>query len=332
MSYSQKSLVDLFRAGKVPGETTVPKHIETVISNVFVFEENVYKFYKNDTEFFNANFRNLADASIRYAYSEQDFVWNNASSPSIYKEIRGARVSDEEVVFVGLDEEPEEFVIVMSRVDMRDVLFERLMRGDLTEEDSYNVGKGLALSLEGVRQNSPGEQNYFEIFDSRIVDCRNWIASMEAFVPKVEADEYCNYLESSRQQFKEAFEQVLSQELAFGGDIHSHNAILAGDAFMLMDTYSPKEEWLVEHWSMPMYRIATDIWALTGDKNLFDACVRGYEDGMGMKVDRRFDAVFILYALTIAMPYHYMLVATDESKREAADRMHAFTRQYFATI
>lgn len=99
-----------------------------------------------------------------------------------------------------------------------------------------------------------------------------------------------------------------------------------------MDTYPPKEEWGVGHKLIPLYRLGTDIWGLSGKQELFEALVKGYEEGNGIKVNRKFDELYIIYAAGIAMPYLYMLSRTDPEKKEVAERFHAFTRDYFAKL
>ena len=114
MTYSQKPLIELVKAGKTPGETTIPKHIETVISNVFVFENLVYKVYKNDNDFFNQGFRDISTTSARFDFTRRDFTWNQTLSPSIYLELRGVEVTEEgEISFVEEDQ-AEELVMVMN--------------------------------------------------------------------------------------------------------------------------------------------------------------------------------------------------------------------------
>ena len=330
--YSQEPLVSSIKRRGLPGEAGIPECVETVISNVFLFKEKAYKFYKNDSEFFNTTFHDLSSREERHSFTAKDFRWNNASSPSIYTHIIGLQNRDGEVLICEPDEKADELAIVMNRVDTRDVLFERLMRGAITTEDSYEIGKGLAMSLEKVRQQSAGVHSYYQVFGERIVDSRLWIDSMHEFIDRGEAKEYCDFLEDFRRERKVLFEDQLSGELAWGGDIHSHNALYSKGEFYLMDTYSPKEDWLVEHWTVPAYRIATDLWALGGDKDYFEECLRGYAETMGKSMDRSLDSVFVLYSATIAAPYHYMLLRTDPTKAEAAKRLHYFIREYYSEI
>lgn len=332
MEQSQEHLLSLFKTGKFPGEHGVPKHIETFISNVFLFEERVYKLYKNNNQSFNESFRDISGKEKRFDFTTRDFAWNNASTPSIYTDLLGVRSSNEVIEIVAPDGNAEELVIKMNRVDLSDVLFEKLIQNKITKEDSYAIGKGLGESLAKVRKPLPEKLNYFEMFEERIVDAKAWMKVVEHIIPPQEIDAYCDYLLKFRNANKELFENQQSQELEYGGDIHSHNALYSDGKFFLMDTFSPKDDWLIEYHGTPAYRIATDIWSLSGKKELFDACIEGYEAASSMKVNRGLDNLYVIYSLTISAPYHYMLEQNDVSKKEAAERIHTFMREHFASL
>jgi len=311
-----------------PGEQK-PQHIETVISNVFIFERRVYKFYKNDNDFFNKGFRDLSGKNDRFAFTKRDFEWNRKLSPSIYIGLKGARVYNKTIEFSDSYDNSEELVIIMNRINNDDILFEKLMKGGITGEISSSIGKQLAVSLKKVRTENISGYNYYEFFEKKIRDLKEWMASVPEFISKEECSEYCDFLEMFRNENRDWFEGELSDELAHTGDIHSQNAVLSNRLFHLMDTFPPKDEWMIEHHLFPMYRIGADIWALSGDQKIFEAFLKGYEEGSGIKIDRRLDDLYIIYALGVRVAYFYMLERTDVSKKEPATRFHKFIRDYF---
>lgn len=324
MDYSQAKLIELFKAGEFPGELGVPKHIETFISNVFLFDSHVYKFYKNDNQYFNENFRNIASKERRFDFSTRDFHWNNAVSPNIYTELIGVSCNDSAITIVDI-ENADELVIKMNRIDMSDVLFEKLIHNKITKEDAFTIGKGLGESLAKVRKPLPQKFNYFNVFTERIADAKAWMESIPE-LSKEEIEVYTSYLINFKEAHKDLFENVLSNEMAYGGDIHSHNALYSNGTFFLMDTFSPKDDWLIEYHGVPAYRIAVDMWSLTGNKELFESCIQGYEQTSGLTINRELDAFYTLYAMTITAPYHYMLQQTDDTKTKATARVHAFIK------
>ena len=331
-NYSQKTLIDLFKAGAFPGENEIPKHVETVISNVFIFDKNVYKFYKNDNDFFNKDFRNLADNEERFSFTEKDYKWNDTLSPSIYVRLANIAVQDGVIIEVTSREEAEEVLMIMNRVDTHNVLFEKLVSGNITSEDCFEIGKQLGESMKKVQLFLENPPSFFSLFEERVKDLRGWMKSVPENIPTEEVDKYCDYLDQYRIDNQEGFENELTAEVVPDGDFHSHNAVYSQEGFYLMDTYPPKEEWGLGHKLIPLYRMGVDIWGITGKKDYFEAMVEGYESGNAIKVDRTLDKLYIVYVAGIAAPYLYMLQKNDSAKEEIAKRFHTFLRDYFESV
>lgn len=332
MAYSQKPLIDLMKKGQVPGESGIPRHIETVISNVFLFDKNAYKIYKNDNDFFNKEFRDISGKEERFTFTRGDFAWNNKLSPSIYLKLMGIRVAAGEIEFLEPVDEADDLVIFMNRVDSKDFLVEKLMRGEITEKDAFSIGRQLGETLGHLKAPKVEGQNYYELFESRIKDMREWIKMVNEYISEEESGAYCDFLENFRNKNKGLLEGTMSDELAHSGDLHSHNAVFTGGKLHLVDTFPPKEEWLIQHRMISVYRMGSDIWALSGDKNLFESYIKGYEEGSGIKVDRNLDVPFVIYASSIMVSYLYMLQRTDPKNKESALRFHKFIREYFAEV
>jgi len=251
-------------------------------------------------------------------------------SPSLYRELRGASVKDGALAFSEPNDDSQELVFVMHRVRSQDILFAKLLAGDVSAEDAHMIGVQLAENLRRART-EPVTGNYYAIFEREIEDVRGWMAMSAAYLPEAERTSYADFLEKFRTENRTWYEGELSQQLALVGDIHSHNAVFEGGAFLLMDTYPPKESWRISHNLTPYYRLGTDLWAL-GSKELFDAFTRGYEEAEGKPIDHRLDNVEILYAAVISGPYLYMLQGDDAGKKKTAERYHAFLRGHFSTI
>jgi aminoglycoside phosphotransferase family enzyme len=253
-------------------------------------------------------------------------------TPAVYTNLIGVSLIDGSIAVGEPTDEATELVIVMNRMNMDDVLFERLMQNGVSLDEAYQLGKSSAENLARIRKSPAPDLNYYQESGDRIADLYNWLASSTEKFEKGETERYMNFLEQYRVEHKEHFTDVLSTELEFGGDIHSHNALVTGNELLLMDTFSPKAAWRVEHHSVPAYRLATDLWALGGTKEHFDRFLQGYQEVSGKIIDRALDAFFTVYASLIAVPYHYMLAKNDVSKRVAAERFHTFLRNYFSKI
>ena len=311
------------------GESGFPKHIETVISNVFLFDTNVYKLYKSYNNFFNRDFSDISERDPRFDFVRRDFEWNHSLSPTVYREIRGVREGDV-VEFVD-ESDAEELVIVMDHVDSKEFLFEKLVDNALSADDARSIGMQLAVTMQRVRTTPVPDMRYFDVFEQRIKDARNWLKLDPESVSVEEADAWCDYLIRFRDTHRETFEDASSMRMLENGDIHTMNALYSGGTLNLMDTYPPKSAWTTDYEFMPMYRMATDLLAL-GNEQLFDACIDGYVGAGGRIPDRTLDPVFITYAASIAVSYLHSLARSDPTKREAAGKFHSFLRSYFASV
>jgi len=327
MSYSQKPLIDLIKSGNFHNETTVPKHIETVISNVFVFDKMVYKLYKNNNPFFNEKFRNISKKEDRFTFTKRDFEWNNTLSPSVYLKVIGVIVKNEEIKICAPDN-AEEIVIVMNRIDTNEVLYEKLLKGEVSEGVAYLIGKQFGESVRKIQK--PIKGNYYDDFLVRITDLREWFKSTSEEISLEESTSYCDFLASFLEKNRSLFENELTAGMTYDGDIHSHNAIFSNEHLYLIDTFPPKEEWMRGHPHISLYRMGSDLYALSGKKEMFDAYMNGYVDSGG-SLNRELDNFYIIYASGIMLPYQYMLAKNDPHHKKGADLFHKFIREHFKT-
>lgn len=332
MMYSQKPLIDAFLSGKIFEETTVPRRIETVMSNVFLFPHTVYKIYKNDSDFINREFRNLENKEERFFFTRRDFEWNHLLAPSVYLSIIGVSLRDGKVVWeMGserVQDECDELVVCMKRMNTDHVLFQELLSGRISKEAAYHIGKQFAEQL-GKLPFPKGQDNFYQVFQKRILELRMWFGPVSENIPIEESDKYCDFLESFIYKNSTWFERELTQDMGVSGDFHSFNALYSGKNLILMDTFAPKESWMFGHRLMPLFRMGVDIRVLTGEEVLFEEFVRGYAKGSGLSIDQKLHVLFILYCSANAAQYLYMLCKTDSTKLEPAKKYHAFLQKFF---
>ncbi len=322
MAYSQKPLLEILKAGTAFSENSVPEHIETVISNVFLFNETVYKVYKNDSAFFNKNFRDLSSREDRFSFSKNDFAWNHALSPSIYQEILPVAVSDTTINETN-ETEAEEMLIVARKINSHDILFEKIISNSLSKENCYEIGRQFAESCLKIQTTEHEDISFATVMAGRIEDVKEWVSSVEKHISHQESASYCDSLKKILADEKSWFE---NQNVMVDGDFHSHNAVFENGQLHLMDTYPPKEDWMQGHMLIAMYRIGVDIWALTGNKELFESFIEGFESSAERKIDRSKEQFFVLYVSLIAVSYLYMLSESSSEKLESAKKFHNFIK------
>ena len=99
----------------------------------------------------------------------------------------------------------------------------------------------------------------------------------------------------------------------------------------LFDCYSVKYDWRFGPALLNIYRFATDVFALVGEKE-FRAVMRGYCDSLNVEQpSKEIERFFVIYAALIMMPYLYMLGKTDTDKHEAAVKYHDFLKRYLGS-
>lgn len=323
--YSQTPLLALLRAGKVPGESGIPEHIETVISNVFLFNEQVYKLYKNDNDFQNKNFGDISTTKERFAFSRADFEWNHQLAEEVYLRLQGVKVDAGVLRFVDNDEEVEEFLLITKRLPSDASVFEHLRRNDLSEVDYYEIGKQFAEGEKNFvyHEDLPNE-SLLENMLGRYRDVVEWVKNVEEYVPTLEQETYMN-------QLKELIMHVYgndSTRISICIDFHSLNAFYVEHTLYPFDCFSVKYEWRFGPALLNIYRFATDVFALAGEKE-FRAVMRGYCDYLNIEhPSKEIERFFVTYAALIMMPYLYMLGKTDTEKQEAAIKYHDFLKRY----
>ncbi len=323
--YSQAPLLKLLSAGKVPGESGIPEHIETVISNVFLFEDRVYKVYKNDNDFYNKHFHNISSKKERFAFTVTDFEWNQQFSQEIYLRLQSVKVVSGNIVFVESDEEAEELVQVSKRMPTETILFNRLRKDDLVGSDFFEIGKQFATHEQGFILNGelPNEsllKNMHERYDDLI----EWMDNVDAYLPKQERMVYGGQLI----KLIDSVYENNTDRLSIGFDSHSFNAFYAEQVLSPFDTCPPKEAWRFCPALVNIYRLATDVFALVGEKE-FRAVLRGYNDYLHLAPPpEETERLLIIYASLIMLPYLYMLGKTDPDKHNAAVKYHNFLKHY----
>lgn len=311
------NIIEIFKSGSTLqfGNKT-PKHIITVVSNVFVFDKKAYKIYKNDSKFFNENFHDLSDKAERFKFTRTDFEWNNRLSPEVYTELKGVVLKDNNISFTAPTDDADELVIVMNTIDTANQLINRLVDNSITLTDCYEMGKQLAVRVSKLPKLKALSTAY-EDFLMRHSDIKPWIGGVEKHIPKELASKYQDYIKD----FIESHKDELNSTDLMGTcvDIHADNAIYDNGKFLPIDVYAPKEQWLHGYKFINLYRVATDILGFLG-KEGFNRVIEGYEKASEEIVPRQYDKFLIIYCELINWPYQYMLSEKETWRLDVAKK------------
>jgi aminoglycoside phosphotransferase family enzyme len=322
---TNEKIIEKFKNGNFAGaETSAPQHITTTISHVFVDKTKVWKVYKGDNFFFNENFNDLSKKESRFSFTRKDFIWNHRLSPEVYLELKGITLRDDKLIFGDANDSADDLVIVMNKIDMNNGLFNLLNENKLSLSDCFQIGKQLGERSKGLPQEEP-VRDLYEDFVQRSNDLVSWLAGVEKYISKDEAQTYLNTFS----QFVELNKIKFEKSTGLIGpclDIHADNVVFTNGNLLPIDTYAPKEAWLYGYKFLNIYRVATDIYAFLGEE-YFEQTLKGYEESTGDKLPREFDRSLVLYCELITCPYQYMLSEKDPSRLKVAEKYHIFLKR-----
>lgn len=323
---NNKKIADFFEKGEIPDSGGIlPKHIITVVSDVFVFDKKVYKIYKSDSEFFNTNFNDLSNKDNRFAFTRNDFEWNNRLTPEVYTKLSGVVLADNNLRFIDPTDEAQELVIEMNKVDMAKQLIKLLFENRISLKDCFEIGLQLGkrlLSLPKLEQ----KHTLYEDFIARYNDIGPWIGSVKA-ISTDKVQKYTKYVKDFIETHKREFSFTELMDTCI--DIHADNAVFIDNIFLPIDIYAPKEAWLHGYKFLNLYRIATDIYGFLG-KDGFNKVLEGYQSFTKIELPRKYDKFLITYCELINWPYQYMLAEKESWRLEVANKYENVLKEIFA--
>lgn len=304
--YTQKPLLDLLKICEAFGETEkLKRHIETVISNVFIFSEHTYKVYKNDNDFFNKTFRNIFGKKERFDFTKRDFAWNKYLNSDIYIGLKPVAVVDEKLSVVD-ENSADEYIIVMNTFPEEAVLINIFAKNVPSGFDTFRAGERFAL----LHQRLPVLPS--EHLDSHVLalnlceDIFNWVSMQKDRFESGELEKYCVFMRKSVTQ-NLSVKNYFRDHLSVSMDIHMGNALFYKGELMLIDTFSPKESWFIKHECCDLYRLGTDIRVFLGE-SAWESFRDGYYNKSPEKQCPPDVAIFsTVYASLIMVPYLYYL-------------------------
>jgi aminoglycoside phosphotransferase family enzyme len=296
-----KYLIESFLNGTVRGIEEyglIPAHVETQISHLFIFPSTVYKFSKRNNTFFNEHFRDLSSREERLNFYKADFFENHYFSPNVYLELCGVySEANESVLRLGVEQNTEDAVIRMKRINLDCNLSNLLHKKSLSEDEFRTMGYQQTKAVALYPHQPKSSENYFEIFKRRLEDLKQWMLSAENYFSGEEIDRIIEVLNSYVDKRKVAFENIRESDYVVSLDNHSDNVFYENGNMFFLDIYPPKEDWMVVTPWTNIYRPATDIFILMGEKYA-RAFLAGYKDYYG-NFDESYENLYFVYSAAI---------------------------------
>ncbi len=313
-----EKIIEAFAKGEVqglPAGVGVPERISTVISNVFLFSNNVYKIYKRDAEDFNTHFHDLSNEDIRREFYKHDFLWNNHFSPTVVTSLLGLVERDGVVALTDNIDSADELVICMKRIDAANNVSRMLIENRLTPAMAKQISYRMSKLVDEFPHAVISNQNYYQIMRDRMEDLRNWSYMAHPYLPKVETDSMIEVLKREVDKRKGEFEKIKEEMFVTGLDNHSDNICFVDGEPVFIDIYPPKPAWIPLEPMHNLFRLAADMQVLGGEEYV-DAMIEGYKQHHGeVNVDRELGEFYMIYAALIKAVYVHVL-GRDEVERD----------------
>ena len=269
--------------GLVEGIKEKPERaVETVMSDVFIYENVVRKVYKER----KGVFVDMTDQEARKDFYLNDFKWNQSVSPEIHSNLYGIGKRDDGTYFLTDFDQSEVWMIEMKRVQDSDTLFNRLTNGTASTDDVVSF---IDMQTEALKRLTDEhlddhsnllEQSLQKLWEDRIDnDLR---AFGKSFGKEIEPDLTDKRIDSLLNYFRNnSFLQELSSEDASVMiDNHAGNVVFHNDKPQFIDIFLPKREWRVLDHHNNISRIAACVRTLGNDEmadSMYEAYSRHYE-------------------------------------------------------
>ncbi|MEO6536163.1 MAG: hypothetical protein ABIT47_00585 [Candidatus Paceibacterota bacterium] len=293
-------IVQSFKQGSVQGieeEGLLPEYIETQISHLFLFPETVYKISKRSNIFFNEHFRDLSDAEERFSFYKSDFSENQYFSPEVYLELKYLHLQNNTVLLTSDSTDAEDILMRMKRIDVSNNLSHLLHEGNLSEDEFRGMGRTQTQQIADCPYKPTSKEDYYTLFKRRIIDLDDWIALAPDFITIDERSKIIASLNGYIEKQKDYFAAIDPSTYVISIDNHSDNIFYKDNRMFFLDVYPPKEDWMTVLPWMNIYRPATDIWLLQGEK-FARAFIEGYEEHYG-PLPRESELFYLVYSASI---------------------------------
>lgn len=314
------TLIEALEKNAVP-EISAPLEnvVETVLSKVFIYKDIVRKVYKHEKNFIG----DFTDSGFRRVFYADDFAWNQAMSPLVYRALMGLKTNNGIWEFCDRAE-AEDYLIEMNRIDTTQDMVHVALEGRLTDKmimDAWNdmISRTRALTEREKNILPDFQTTWRQLFDRRLDEIAPWCEMSHDPVLTSEVQGIISKIRAAiiDDPYIKNFPQQSLQVLI---DNQACNLIFENGKPLFIDIFLMKEYWRVGDPFMTMTRMAVDIVALAGGGK--EKAIREESQKQLWVLPDRVYWSYMLYSALIMAPYFYMLQRPDIASKYV-DFIHA---------
>ncbi len=288
--------------------------IETLISKLFFFGDNVYKVYKYNKAFFG----DFSDKTFRDNFYNDDFIWNNTMSPDVYLKL--GYVKNNNNFFEETTRElAEDYYILMKKIDDTQTLFNLIKDNKVTKENLELITEQMFIRTEKLTQIKKGDMQ--EFFNTSYIDLdlrnlgttREWLKMAPDLISDEDADSIIHTLKNFVKT-SPYFKDFNTDDYLNSIDNHSGNILFHDSEVNFIDSMPPMDIWRVQSDAYSISRPATDVEVLI-EKDYSDTMFKKFEEVRNTKIDSKVRAYLQTIAALIQAPYMTVLNEKDYAQK-----------------
>ncbi len=291
-------------------------HIETGLAHIFFFGERVFKQYKivNDHDHFIKGV--LAPTERRFAFIERDFAMNQHFSRGVYRSMYTPRLKEALSIETYTKDTPHVWV-EMEKLDFSKNFHEQLIEGSVTNEQLYELGQYIAVSVETGPGDIPSGLNWYELATKRLGFLEQFVDWMPEEKGKILKAASCiDILRKHLQAHKTSYEAVTSEQLVISMDNHDENIFLREDGPVFIDVVPPMESWWYGVPWVNVANVVVNVEVLCNGKSAAQV-ERGFLDHYGLISFPEPDYTFTKALAYVISAIHF---GSTEGKEEIGDK------------
>jgi aminoglycoside phosphotransferase family enzyme len=213
-------------------------------------------------------------------------------------------------------DDADDFIMKMRRIDWKYNLSSLLHEKTLSQKDFQLMGYQQTKNVAQYPYQPKTDETYYDIFQRRLDDLRDWMYSAPDYFSKEKTDEIIHKLEKYLEKEKSSFIGFDNSQYVVSLDNHSDNIFYKDGKIFFLDIYPPKEDWMIVSPWTNIYRPATDILILMGEKYA-RSFIQGYKDYYGF-LNESHELFYFIYSAAIQAVSLYNLSENNQSKKEDA--------------
>jgi aminoglycoside phosphotransferase family enzyme len=288
--------------------------IETLISKLFFFGDDVYKVYKYNKAFFG----DFSDDRFRHEFYHNDFTWNNTMAPDIYIKL-GYVKRDGDTFIEATHDTSWDYFILMKKIDDSQTLFNHIRNKTFTKENLELITEEMFKRTEKLTEIKHTDMedlfsmSYVDLDLQNLESTREWLYMGSDFIPKQEADAIIDKIKSFVASYP-YFKNFDNKGYLASIDNHGGNILFSNNKVNFIDSMPPMRIWRIQNDAYSISRPATDLEVLAG-KEYADAMFSKFEEVRNTKLDPKVRAYLQVVAALIQAPYMYVLKEVEFAQK-----------------